>query len=69
MEPPLPARDTKLTRDETTGAGSTRKTAAATVDVATSASTRLAAEIRPPPLADVHISVRAHSVQQAHAAT
>ena len=69
MEPPEPAREMKLTRDETTGAGRARNTPAAAVDVATSANTRPDAEIRPPPLAEVHISVRAHSVLQAHATT
>src|ERR1700734_1926438 len=67
--PPLPACDTKLTRDETTGAGRTRKTAAAAIDVAANANTRPEAEIRPPPLAELHISVRAHSALAAHAAT
>ena len=59
----------KETRDDTTGAGSTRKTAAAAVDVATSASTRPVAEMRPPPLAEVHISSRPQRLQQPQATT
>ena len=59
----------KETRDDTTGAGRTRKTAAAAVDVATSASTRPVAELRPPPLAEVHISSRPQRLQQPQATT
>ena len=57
------------TRDDTTGAGRTRKTAAAAADVAPSASTSPVADMRPPPLAEVHISVRPQRLQQLHATT
>ena len=59
----------KDTGDDTTGAGRTRKTAAAAVNVATSASTRPVAELRPPPLAEVHISSRPQRLQQPQATT
>ena len=57
MDPPDPAREVKEIRDETTGAGRTKKTAAAADEVARTTSTRPVTDRRPPPLADVHISL------------
>src|SRR6202044_1111098 len=68
-EPPAPAWATKSTRDETTGAGRTRNMAAAGAPPAASANPRRVADGRPPPLTEVHISVRPQKEQASHATT
>ena len=55
----MPALANRLSLAATVGAGRTRKTAAAAATTATSVDARRAAEIRPPPLADVHIKMQA----------
>ena len=67
--PPAPAWVTKDTLDATTGAGRTTKIAAAAADMAASAETSPATDIRPPPLDDVHISVRPQRPKHTQATT